>query len=908
MAKPIDIQEFLHILKQAIDPDNPLIDSIQLFMDANNDLIAGIHNEKDPGAVEQFQIVDFDGYVTIPVGNQAIDLLSGHFFKSTPDQNTTWTTATARQGWLVWFHVDNTATKTITFGTGFTDVASITDTGIQNKLLYYDGATWREIALGGSSLPVGTDNQTLVMDTTWKASDNLLNDNAWQVWSQGTVHGGKSVTSDNPVAIKSDLIEITLSSDIILDVQDIGNKEGHYVVFKFTEDGAGDHVVNFSDDFIHNGERSYGANESFIIAFIYDGSKWNEVPSFKVEDAQYDKIVFYDNYRLILYNTNGQEIKRINSQTGYEYDECFPLFSVSDSVNSVFYTIDQYAQLMKHDGTNVIWKVAGAFRLDEQTHGENVVSGIKFGSDGYIYVSTKARIYVFDSDGVAVTNFGGRGQNQNGKFNDIIDFQEYGGNLYILDWGGYSSGYASTQLQKLQNDGTFVWRKTTISSNRHHSYCLTLDATQIYIFGEVATSSNISNVQPKCFILNHNWIGVSSFSFTGSGEDYLIPKKCVINENGDLFVTHGYKYIEGTGTVTSTSEISLWSTGGTFIAKQSLTSLTGSSRNYNNIYMDASNNYWLNDRVGKKLESYWLNTNTLMLSNTYYSFLYATGVALDYDLSMINGIACVSNKFFIADYINNSVYVFDSSLTYLTKFTVTGIDAICEDRLNGYIVCSCDDHVEVRDTAGNIILSFDGGIGDGDMLDNWYIACSPVTAKFYLTQYGSDYVYIYDTDGTYLSRFGGTGTGNGEFSTPYGLDIDDEDNVYVVDGTDAGDGRVQKFNNAGTYLLTFVGLDLEYAKDIVCGTNGINYVVGSGSGADGFVPYFDKGGNYLGLYGHGTTGFGYGYFYAPTYGVYFSYSEESGITDHAALSNLAYADSGHTGFQATLTSIDCGTW
>ena len=874
MPKPISIEEYLHILKQAIDPDNPLIDSIQLFMDANNDLIAQVHDEKDPGAVEQFQIIDFDGYVTIPVGNQAIDLLAGHFFKSTPDQNATWTTTSARQGWLVWFHVDNTATKTITFGSGFTDVDSITETGIQNKLLYYDGATWREIALGGSvGLPTGIDNQTLVMDTTWKASDNLLNDNNWQVWNQGTIHGGKSIVTDNPVAIDADLIEIELSTDIIVDVQDIGNKEGHYVVFKFTEDSTGDHVVNFSDDFIHNGARSYNANETFTIAFIYDGSKWNEVPSFKVENAQYDKIVFYDTARLILYGLNGQEMKRIQTNSG-EYIEFFPKYSVYDNVNSVFYTITDNSKLIKHDTTTVLWVVSDFNILDGSD--QNVISGIKLGSDGYLYVTTRVRVYVFDSDGNAVTNFGGFGYNTNGKFVSIIDFQEYDGYLYILDWGHYVYGSPITsQLQKVQNDGTFQWRINDINYSEipFYGYCLALDANYIYLL--TVEDDRVCN----CLVLNQDGTGVYpsiDFYLIDSGEDNLLPKKCLINENGDLIVTHGYVYIDGTGIVTSVSELSIWGINGTFIAKQSLTSLTGGNRNYNNIYMDSANNYWLNDMVNNKLESYWLDDTFLTSSSNYSQFTYSTGVTLDYDLSTINGVACVSNKIFVADFYNNSVYIFDSSLNYLTKFTVTSIDAICEDRVNGYIVCSCDDHVEVRDTTGNLVLSFDGGVGDGDMLDNWYIACSPVTAKFYLTQYGSDYVYVYDTDGTYLSRFGGTGTDNGKFNTPYGLDIDDEDNIYVVDGTGAGHGRVQKLNNAGTYLLTFVGLDLEYAKDIVCGQNGINYVIGSGSGADGFVPYFDKGGTYLGLYGHGVTGSGYGYFYAPTYGAYLDpYSEES---------------------------------
>lgn len=166
MTKPIDIVEYAHVLKQASDPVNPLVDSIQVYMDSNNDLVANIHDEKDPGTVEKFQLVDFDGFVTIPVGNQAIDFKLSHFFKSTPDQPATWTTTFTRQDWMILLHVDNSAGQTITFGSGFTDVDAISATGIVNKLLYSDGVTVREIALGGGGgTPGGANTQVQFNDS-----------------------------------------------------------------------------------------------------------------------------------------------------------------------------------------------------------------------------------------------------------------------------------------------------------------------------------------------------------------------------------------------------------------------------------------------------------------------------------------------------------------------------------------------------------------------------------------------------------------------------------------------------------------------------------------------------------------------------------------------------------------------
>src|SRR4051812_41424780 len=49
----------------------------------------------------------------------------------------------------------------------------------------------------------------------------------------------------------------------------------------------------------------------------------------------------------------------------------------------------------------------------------------------------------------------------------------------------------------------------------------------------------------------------------------------------------------------------------------------------------------------------------------------------------------------------------------------------------------------------------------------------------------------------YITQWGGSGSGNGQFYSPYGAAVDGSGNVYV---TDAGNKRVQKFSSNGTFI------------------------------------------------------------------------------------------------------------
>ena len=68
-----------------------------------------------------------------------------------------------------------------------------------------------------------------------------------------------------------------------------------------------------------------------------------------------------------------------------------------------------------------------------------------------------------------------------------------------------------------------------------------------------------------------------------------------------------------------------------------------------------------------------------------------------------------------------------------------------------------------------------------------------------VVDYSHNCVWIFDRQDQLVRRFGSTGTGNGQFSSPYGVAFDDNNCLYVTDCCD----RVQKFKISGTYILKF---------------------------------------------------------------------------------------------------------
>jgi hypothetical protein len=58
-------------------------------------------------------------------------------------------------------------------------------------------------------------------------------------------------------------------------------------------------------------------------------------------------------------------------------------------------------------------------------------------------------------------------------------------------------------------------------------------------------------------------------------------------------------------------------------------------------------------------------------------------------------------------------------------------------------------------------------------------------------------VQKFTSDGTFLTKWGSYGSGDGQFIRPSAIAVDGSGNVFVVDG---GNVRIQKFTSTGTFL------------------------------------------------------------------------------------------------------------
>lgn len=91
----------------------------------------------------------------------------------------------------------------------------------------------------------------------------------------------------------------------------------------------------------------------------------------------------------------------------------------------------------------------------------------------------------------------------------------------------------------------------------------------------------------------------------------------------------------------------------------------------------------------------------------------------------------------------------------------------------------------------------------------------------------------FNSKGQFVSKFGGFGTGSGQFNEPRAITVDGEGNLWVAD---AGNNRIEKFNSKGEYLteidseggLGFLSIDIPSGLAIARG--GHIFVANQGSG------------------------------------------------------------------------------
>jgi DNA-binding beta-propeller fold protein YncE len=82
------------------------------------------------------------------------------------------------------------------------------------------------------------------------------------------------------------------------------------------------------------------------------------------------------------------------------------------------------------------------------------------------------------------------------------------------------------------------------------------------------------------------------------------------------------------------------------------------------------------------------------------------------------------------------------------------------------------------------------GTGDGQFLFSESGIGADVSGNVYVADSDNHRIQKFDGDGTFLTKWGSQGTGDGQFHSPKAVAVDAGGNVYVADW---GNNRIQKF-------------------------------------------------------------------------------------------------------------------
>jgi streptogramin lyase len=152
------------------------------------------------------------------------------------------------------------------------------------------------------------------------------------------------------------------------------------------------------------------------------------------------------------------------------------------------------------------------------------------------------------------------------------------------------------------------------------------------------------------------------------------------------------------------------------------------------------------------------------------------------------------------------------------------------------------------------------GSGNGQFSGPYGITLDSL-GNIYVADVSNNRIQKFDSNGVYISQFGSSGSGNGQFNFPYYITLDSLGNMFV---SDYYNHRIQKFDSNGVYISQFGSNgsgngQFNYTTGITLDSLGNIYVADGGNNR---IQKFDSNGVYISQFG--SYGSGNGQFNFPS--------------------------------------------
>lgn len=117
------------------------------------------------------------------------------------------------------------------------------------------------------------------------------------------------------------------------------------------------------------------------------------------------------------------------------------------------------------------------------------------------------------------------------------------------------------------------------------------------------------------------------------------------------------------------------------------------------------------------------------------------------------------------------------------------------------------------------------------------------SGNVYVTDTDNNRIQKFSSSGTFITKWGSYGTGDGQFDTPSGVAVDASGNVYI---TDYYNNRIQKFSSGGTFITKWGSKgtgdgQFYYPQGVTVDSSGNVYVADSGNYCVHKFAHFAKG-------------------------------------------------------------------
>ncbi|MBI2953768.1 MAG: DUF11 domain-containing protein [Chloroflexi bacterium] len=506
--------------------------------------------------------------------------------------------------------------------------------------------------------------------------------------------------------------------------------------------------------------------------------------------------------RVQRFNSTGGFIAKWGSLGGDngQFGDSSPIGVAVDGNGDVYVADYGNSRIQKFSST-------GSFITSWGTYGSgdgqfNNPMGIAADSNGNVYVTdfTLHRVQKFDSSGNFVAKWGTRGAG-NGQLNFPYGITlDSSGNVYVADYGNH-------RIQKFGPAGSFIMKWGSYGTGDGQftgAFGVAVDGSHnVYV-----VDANNDRIQK--FDAAGNFI--TKWGSTGYGDGQLSwPNGIAVDSVGDVYVTDGgnnrvQKFDSAGNFITKWAS---YGTGDGLFSWPALVAVGGRAIVWNgDVGVGSPVTITFQARVNSEAAEGTVISNTAQIDdgrNPPFSTTVARTTVNDRaSLTATKSVNAATAM--PGDVLTYTIIIANSGNANATGVRLT-------DTLPPY-VSYVDNSASV--SAGN--MSFDGDV--------------------YVADYSNSRIQKFDTDGTFITKWGSYGSGNGQFSWPFRVAVDDNHNVYVVDD---GNNRLQKFDATGSFITKWGSQGSSDGQ--------FNWPLGAAVDGDGNVYVVDAGNNRVQKFG-----------------------------------------------------------